>query len=175
MLVQRAGQIVSRDEIHQQIWGTDTFVDFERSINFSINQIRAALGDDAARPRFIETIPRRGYRFLAAIENGQPGDSASATPIAQIENGEPAGAAASVIPISGDRNSTRLAIKLMALTFVRTSRIRLGIRSALPASASSDPRRPSVLITRADGDLHSPRRLSACLFSPFLGDSFFVR
>jgi DNA-binding winged helix-turn-helix (wHTH) protein len=68
MLALRARQIVSRDEIHQHIWGTDTFVDFERSINFSINQIRAALGDNAAKPRFIETIPRRGYRFLCPIE-----------------------------------------------------------------------------------------------------------
>jgi Tol biopolymer transport system component/DNA-binding winged helix-turn-helix (wHTH) protein len=106
MLAQRAGQIVSRDEIHQHIWGTDTFVDFERGINFSINQIRAALGDDAAKPRFIETIPRRGYRFIAATENGEPRDSASTTPIAQIKNGEPAGPAASAIHISGDRKST---------------------------------------------------------------------
>src|SRR6201986_188598 len=66
LLVERAGQIVSREEIHQHIWGNDTFVDFERGINFSINQIRAALGDDADKPRFIETIPRRGYRFIAA-------------------------------------------------------------------------------------------------------------
>ena len=105
MLAQRAGQIVSRDEIHQHIWGTDTFVDFERGINFSINQIRAALGDDAASPRFIETIPRRGYRFIAATENGEPGDSAS-TATAEIEHGEPAGAAVSVTPISGDHKST---------------------------------------------------------------------
>jgi Tol biopolymer transport system component/DNA-binding winged helix-turn-helix (wHTH) protein len=106
MLAQRAGQIVSRDEIHQHIWGTDTFVDFERGINFAINQIRAALGDDAASPRFIETIPRRGYRFIAPIENGASSDSASATPIAQIENGKSAGPATSVTPISGDRTST---------------------------------------------------------------------
>jgi Tol biopolymer transport system component/DNA-binding winged helix-turn-helix (wHTH) protein len=106
MLTQRAGQIVSRDEIHQHIWGTDTFVDFERGINFAINQIRAALGDHAEQPRFIETIPRRGYRFMAAIENVEPGDSNSAIPLAQIENGEPALVAASVTPISGDRKST---------------------------------------------------------------------
>ena len=105
MLTQRAGQIVSRDEIHQHIWGTDTFVDFERGINFAINQIRAALGDHAEQPRYIETIPRRGYRFIAAIDSGEPGDSASATPNGQIENGEFAGAA-SVTPISGDRKST---------------------------------------------------------------------
>jgi Tol biopolymer transport system component/DNA-binding winged helix-turn-helix (wHTH) protein len=68
MLAQRAGQIVSRDEIHQHIWGTDTFVDFERGINFSINQIRAALGDSAESPHFIETLPRRGYRFIGELE-----------------------------------------------------------------------------------------------------------
>jgi DNA-binding winged helix-turn-helix (wHTH) protein/dipeptidyl aminopeptidase/acylaminoacyl peptidase len=68
MLAQRAGQIVSRDEIHQHIWGTDTFVEFERGINFSINQIRAALGDSAESPQFIETLPRRGYRFIGELE-----------------------------------------------------------------------------------------------------------
>jgi Tol biopolymer transport system component/DNA-binding winged helix-turn-helix (wHTH) protein len=99
MLAQRAGQIVSRDEIHQHIWGTGTFVDFERGINFSINQIRSALGDDADKPRYIETIPRRGYRFIAAIENGEPRDTAL-TAAAQVENGEP------VTPISADRKST---------------------------------------------------------------------
>jgi Tol biopolymer transport system component/DNA-binding winged helix-turn-helix (wHTH) protein len=93
MLAQRAGQIVSRDEIHQHIWGNDTFVDFERGINFSINQIRAALGDDAAKPRYIETIPRRGYRFIGTIETSEPSDSVSTASAAQIENGGPAGAA----------------------------------------------------------------------------------
>ena len=102
LLTERAGQIVSREEIHQRIWGTDTFVDFERGINFAINQIRTALGDDAEKPRYIETIPRRGYRFVAATENGEPGDSAS-TATAQIENGEPVRTAASVTPISCDR------------------------------------------------------------------------
>ena len=87
LLTERAGQVVSREEIHQHIWGNDTFVDFERGINFSINQIRAALGDDAAKPRFIETIPRRGYRFIAAIESGNQiqansaSDAIAATPI----------------------------------------------------------------------------------------------
>ena len=68
LLTERAGQIVSREEIHQHIWGDDTFVDFERGINFSINQIRAALGDDADKPRYVETIPRRGYRFICPVE-----------------------------------------------------------------------------------------------------------
>jgi Tol biopolymer transport system component/DNA-binding winged helix-turn-helix (wHTH) protein len=68
LLTERAGQIVSREEIHKHIWGNDTFVDFERGINFSINQIRTALGDDADKPRYVETIPRRGYRFICPVE-----------------------------------------------------------------------------------------------------------
>jgi len=91
LLTERAGQIVSREEIHKHIWGNDTFVDFERGINFAINQIRAALGDDADKPRYVETIPRRGYRFIAAIENGEP---------------PRADASASVISMPGDRTST---------------------------------------------------------------------
>ncbi len=69
MLAQRAGEIVSRQEIQQRVWGDGTFVDFDRGINFCINQIRAALGDVADRPRYIETIPRRGYRFIANIDS----------------------------------------------------------------------------------------------------------
>ena len=69
MLVERAGQVVSREEIRERVWDADTFVDFERSINFAINQIRAALKDDTESPRFIETLPKRGYRFIAVIED----------------------------------------------------------------------------------------------------------
>jgi Tol biopolymer transport system component/DNA-binding winged helix-turn-helix (wHTH) protein len=76
LLIERAGQIVSREEIHQRIWGNDTFVDFEQGINFSINQIRAALGDNADRPRYVETIPRRGYRFIALVEVNPSGELA---------------------------------------------------------------------------------------------------
>ncbi len=66
LLAERSGQIVTRDEIQHTLWGDNTFVDFERGINFCVNQIRAALADDADNPRFIETLPRRGYRFIAS-------------------------------------------------------------------------------------------------------------
>jgi len=66
-LVERAGETVTRDELRQRIWGTETFVDFERGLNFCISQIRFALGDSADRPQFVETVPRRGYRFIAPI------------------------------------------------------------------------------------------------------------
>lgn len=65
LLVQRAGDVVTRDELRQQIWGTDTFVDFERGLNFCIAQIRSALGDSADSPLYVETLPKRGYRFIA--------------------------------------------------------------------------------------------------------------
>jgi TolB-like protein len=67
LLAERPGEIVTRDEIRRCLWGDNTFVDFERGINFCVNQIRAALRDDAEKPRYIETLPRRGYRFIAAV------------------------------------------------------------------------------------------------------------
>ncbi len=71
-LVARAGEVVSRDELRQEIWGTETFVDFERGLNFCIAQIRSALGDAADSPRFIETLPKRGYRFIAPVSRAEP-------------------------------------------------------------------------------------------------------
>jgi DNA-binding winged helix-turn-helix (wHTH) protein/TolB-like protein len=67
LLVARPGEVVTRDELRHQIWNDGTFVDFERGLNFCIAQIRAALQDSAESPRFIETLPRRGYRFIAPV------------------------------------------------------------------------------------------------------------
>ncbi len=66
LLVSRPGELVSRDELRAAIWGDETFVDFDRSLNFCIRQIRAALGDDAEAPRYVETLRGRGYRFVGA-------------------------------------------------------------------------------------------------------------
>ncbi len=67
LLAGRAGQLVTRDEIQKQVWAGETFVDFDQGLNYCIRQIRAALCDDAETPRFIETVPRRGYRFVADV------------------------------------------------------------------------------------------------------------
>jgi DNA-binding winged helix-turn-helix (wHTH) protein len=69
VLVERHGQIVTREELRAKIWPSDTFVDFDHGINNAIKRLREALGDTAETPRFIETVPRRGYRFMAALEN----------------------------------------------------------------------------------------------------------
>jgi TolB-like protein/DNA-binding winged helix-turn-helix (wHTH) protein/Flp pilus assembly protein TadD len=68
-LVNRAGTVVTREDIKQDLWSDSTFVDFDHGINFAINQIRAALADSADNPRYIETLPRRGYRFIAQVEH----------------------------------------------------------------------------------------------------------
>jgi len=68
LLAGRSGELVTREEIQQDLWGGDTFVDFEQGLNFCIKRLRAALGDDADKPRYIETLPRRGYRFVATVE-----------------------------------------------------------------------------------------------------------
>ena len=67
-LLANAGRIVTREELQKAIWGDETHVDFERGLNFCIGQLRAALEDDADTPRYIRTIPRRGYQFIAAVE-----------------------------------------------------------------------------------------------------------
>jgi DNA-binding winged helix-turn-helix (wHTH) protein/TolB-like protein len=72
ILVARTGEIVSRKELRQQVWTDGTFVDFERGLNFCIAQIRSALGDSAESPRFIETLPKRGYRFIAPVAAPPP-------------------------------------------------------------------------------------------------------
>jgi len=71
-LVEHAGQVVSREELRSAVWGNETFVDFERGLNFCISQIRSVLRDDPAQPTFIRTIPKRGYQFIAPVERISP-------------------------------------------------------------------------------------------------------
>jgi len=71
LLLERRGEIVTREELRQRLWLADTFVDFDDGLNTAVKKIRDLLGDSAERPRYIETIPRRGYRFTAVVESGQ--------------------------------------------------------------------------------------------------------
>src|SRR5690349_955162 len=67
LLLQRPGEVVTREELRSENWPADTFVDFDNSLNTAINKLREALGDSADNPRFVETLPRRGYRFIAPV------------------------------------------------------------------------------------------------------------
>ena len=72
LLLARPGELVTREELRKMLWPADTFVDFEHGLNKTINKLREALSDDKERPRYIETLPRRGYRFVATVSSAQP-------------------------------------------------------------------------------------------------------
>jgi DNA-binding winged helix-turn-helix (wHTH) protein len=76
-LADRPSEVVTRDELREVLWGREIFVDFREGLNTCVKELRTALGDDADQPRFIETVPRQGYRFIARVErlNGANGGS----------------------------------------------------------------------------------------------------
>jgi DNA-binding winged helix-turn-helix (wHTH) protein len=80
MLLERPGDVVTRDEIRDRLWPHGTFVDFEHSVNAAIKRLRAALGDQAENPRFVETLHRRGYRFVAHVGAPDLAGAARAVP-----------------------------------------------------------------------------------------------
>ena len=79
MLLDRPGQLLTREEISRELWPDGTFVDYEHGVNSAINRIREALGDTAASPRFLETLARRGYRFIAPVERMVAGENRSSS------------------------------------------------------------------------------------------------
>lgn len=81
LLLQRAGQVVSREELRAQLWPQDTFVEFDNSLNVAVRKLRDALRDDADTPRFVETLPKRGFRFLAPVTSPPAAQATEQTPI----------------------------------------------------------------------------------------------
>jgi TolB-like protein/DNA-binding winged helix-turn-helix (wHTH) protein/Tfp pilus assembly protein PilF len=107
MLLERPGDVVTREELRQALWPGDTFVDFDHGLNNAINRLREALGDSAESPRFLETLPRRGYRFIAAVE-GVPSPSPQDL-AAQVEDSSnaltPVGDKVAALPVEGSKAS----------------------------------------------------------------------
>jgi cholera toxin transcriptional activator len=85
LLLDRAGEVVTREELRQKLWAADTFVDFDHSVNTAINKVREALGDSASSPRYVETLARRGYRFIAQVQVDPPLQPANQTPTASSD------------------------------------------------------------------------------------------
>src|SRR5271156_3659528 len=75
MLLERPGEVVTRQELQARLWPADTYVGFDEGLNTAIRKLRTAFGDSAGSPRFIETLPRRGYRFIAPVTETTPADS----------------------------------------------------------------------------------------------------
>ena len=76
ILLETPGELVTREQIHQRLWSSDTFVDFDHNLNTAIKKLRQALGDEAETPRYIETVPRYGYRFIGQVEKDAPPEAA---------------------------------------------------------------------------------------------------
>ncbi len=93
MLLAKRGELVSREELRERLWPSHTFVDFDHGLNNAVMRLREVLGDSSDRPRFIETLPRRGYRFIAPVETRSTGTEGAAP--------EPAAGGASVAPSNG--------------------------------------------------------------------------
>jgi len=72
LLLERPGEVVTREEFEKRLWPGDTFVDFDHSLNTAVKKLRQALGDDKNKPRFVETLPKRGYRFIGELEHAPP-------------------------------------------------------------------------------------------------------
>src|SRR5271155_1949728 len=94
LLAERHGQMVSREELKKRLWPDDTFVDFETGLNTAVSKLRDALSDHAEKPRYIETIPRHGYRFLMPVEvvaggTGLPNHAAAVASLAAAEAAGP--------------------------------------------------------------------------------------
>jgi cholera toxin transcriptional activator len=90
LLLERAGDVVTREELQQKLWPSDTFVDFDHSLNTAINKVREALGDSASSPRYVQTLARRGYRFVAPVQTeATSGDGGSATTTAASQQSRP--------------------------------------------------------------------------------------
>jgi DNA-binding winged helix-turn-helix (wHTH) protein len=82
ILLERPGEVVTREEMQKRLWPADTFVDFDHSLNTAIKKLRQALCDDKKKPRFVETLPKRGYRFLVGVKRPAPSSAVGEPPVA---------------------------------------------------------------------------------------------
>jgi TolB-like protein len=129
VLLARAGEVVSREELRQRLWPDGTFVDYEHSLNAAIKRLRRALGDDATHPSFIETIPRRGYRFIAPAF-----DRAIAAP--RVPPTMPRRARLAVLPVSRFGVDRQFAEGLTDELRTQVARLSAGIVAVVARSSS---------------------------------------
>jgi cholera toxin transcriptional activator len=152
MLLERPREVVSREEIQQALWPADTFVDFEHGVNSAVNQLRGVLGDSAANPRFIQTLPRRGYRFIAPVEIVRAASTASpvSTPEATAASSAHDGAIVrdDELPVAPDAVVRGLfsLIQMMYLTFYLMSLARIREIDVILQSDAFRPRWVLVIL-----------------------------
>src|SRR5258708_272644 len=138
ILLQSAGSVVTREELRSQLWPADTFVDFDHSLHNAIGRIREVLGDSAEIPRYIETLPRRGYRFIAPVEEVQ-------APRISEANGNKTREGVAGAPPSARQSKTRTALALTLLILAATGSAFWLVR-AVSRPTSAAPRLRSIAV-----------------------------
>jgi TolB-like protein/DNA-binding winged helix-turn-helix (wHTH) protein/Flp pilus assembly protein TadD len=138
VLLQHGGDVVTREEFRAQLWLADTFVDFDHSLHNAIARIREALGDSAEKPRYIETLPRHGYRFIAPVEEVQ-------APRISEANGNKTREAVAVAPPTARQSKTRAALALTLLVLAVTASSVWLVR-AVSRPTSAAPRLRSIAV-----------------------------
>lgn len=169
ILLERSGSVISREELRQKLWPADTFVDFDHSLNTAVNKIRETLGDSATNPRFVETIARRGYRFLGEIQ--WQAHTASAT---SVPEKNPAGVEDLPSAHRGFTRSLFALIQIMYLAFYVEALFHWrGVDQVSWADAGSPLILILVLVTAGVGIPVRFYLLSAAGFDyPLLGEKF---
>src|SRR5262245_1349857 len=87
LLLQKPGQMITREELQKELWAADTFVDFNHGLNAAVNKLRETLADSAEEPKYVETLPRRGYRFVGKVETAVPAAAVRDSPAGAAEIG----------------------------------------------------------------------------------------
>ncbi len=176
-LLERPGAVVTREDLRQRLWPSDTYVDFDHSLNTAINKLRDALGDGAANPRFIETLPRRGYRFIAPVQLANAGVPAAAKEGAQESSGQPHQIAGAELPQAHPATARILFGLLQGMYLIFYTLALWGldevVRSAGKIHLSSTLTIPLVLVSALIGIALRLYTLNATLFNyRHLGTNF---
>ena len=150
VLLERHGEIVTRNELKQTLWPADTFVDFDDGLNTAVRKIRDALGDSAEKPRYIETIPRRGYRFMRGLSDlrpvvfSSPAKESNDTPVQEFLRSDPS--APVVLPAPAQLLSIRWRVLLTAAAALALFSAALVLYRGRSAKGTSQPRIKSLAV-----------------------------
>ena len=145
LLLTQPGQVVTREELQKQLWPADTFVDFERGLNKAINRLRDSLGDSATTPRYIETLPKRGYRFIGPLERSAAPTDAAEEPVLPVPSQTPPPAVRQARPSSA-RNRILIACAALVLIVATFAVWRSGSSSRAATNTVPDPVLRSSLV-----------------------------
>src|SRR5262245_1801279 len=146
LLVSRQGELVTREEIQREVWGNEAFVDFERGLNFAISKIRTALADNPDTPRYVETLPRRGYRFLYPVEHVEVSDNRR-TEQAKAQDAAPVAPARPATVVTRGAGRRALIMTLLAVALIVTG---VALARLIVPAPSAAPQWSGVLLGGPD-------------------------